>query len=142
MKALIRFALLLSITGFPTLKASDPEAEIKAVLAIQTDAWNRGDIPTFMTTYASDCIFVGKEIAHGRDQLQARYQKTYPTQEAMGHLVFSGVEVHLLSPESAFVTGEWHLERTDTGGKPIGGLFSLVLQQQAAGWKIRLDHTS
>jgi uncharacterized protein (TIGR02246 family) len=124
------------------LGADDAESQIKSVLNIQLDAWNRGDIPTFITTYAPDCIFVGKQVAHGRDQLLARYQRTYPNREAMGHLTFEAVEVHLLSADAAFLTGEWHLARMAAGGNDVGGLFSLVLRRQANEWKIALDHTS
>jgi uncharacterized protein (TIGR02246 family) len=132
------FVLMTSMS----LHANDAESQIRTILNRQTDAWNRGDIPTFVETYANDCIFVGKEIARGRDQLLARYQRSYPTREAMGHLHFSALEVHLLTSDVATVTGQWHLERSRSGGNNVGGLFSLVFRRQAKEWKIALDHTS
>ena len=142
MRLLALTALLLSLLTTAPLKASDAESEIQTVLNIQLEAWNRGDIPALVNTYAPDCIFVGKQVAKGRAQLLARYQKTYPTRAAMGHLTFSTVEVHLLDKDVAIVTGAWRLERSGRGGQSIGGLFSLVFQHRAKQWKIALDHSS
>jgi len=141
MRNVARCALLLVFACCAVLSAADTESQITAVLNVQVDAWNRGDISAFVTTYADDCTFVGKQVAHGREQVLARYQKAYPTREAMGHLSFSGLAVHPLSDDIAVVTGEWHLERSGGAGN-VGGLFSLVLQRGADGWKIMLDHTS
>jgi uncharacterized protein (TIGR02246 family) len=141
MKLSTCFPLLLCLIILPVLGASEPASEITTLLNNQVDAWNRGDIPSFVTTYADDCIFVGQQIARGREQLLARYRKSYPTREAMGHLSFSALDVHVLSADVAIVTGEWHLSRTAGLGN-AGGLFSLVFQHKANGWKIELDHTS
>jgi uncharacterized protein (TIGR02246 family) len=132
------FALILPV-GLP---AFDAESEIKAVLDTQVESWNRGDIPTFVTTYADNCIFVGKKLSQGRAQLLDRYQKTYPTRAAMGHLTFNSLAIHLLDENVAIVTAEWHLDRSSDGGGPVGGLFSLVFHREKTGWKIALDHTS
>ncbi len=142
MKVLARFALVVGLIWMPPLGAGDAQSQIKAVLNAQVDAWNRGDIPAFIASYASDCVFVGKQVAHGRAQLQARYQKTYPTRDAMGRLSFSNLDVRLLAPDVAIVTGEWRLARSSAGGNGVGGLFSLVFHRQDNGWKIALDHTS
>lgn len=141
MRVLARCALVLLFASYVALSAADTESQIKAVLNVQVDAWNRGDIPAFVSSYADDCIFVGKQVAHGRDQLLARYEKTYPTREAMGHLSFTSLEVHPLTADIAIVTGEWRLERTGAAGN-VGGLFSLVFRRGPNGWKIALDHTS
>ena len=142
MKLLAFLALLAGLTAPLPLKASDPESQIKAVLNTQLTAWNRGDVPAFVSAYAPDCIFVGKNVARGRAQLLARYQKSYPTREAMGHLSFGALEVCQLTPDVAVVTGEWHIERSGAAGDGIGGLFSLVFQRQGETWQIALDHTS
>ena len=142
MKVLTRFAIILAFLNPLASRASDAESQIRAVLNTQVDAWNRGDIPAFVTTYAPDCIFVGKQIVHGRSQVQARYEKDYPTHDAMGHLSFSALEVHFMAGDLAIVTGEWHLERSATSGNSIGGVFSLVFQRRDNEWKIALDHSS
>jgi uncharacterized protein (TIGR02246 family) len=142
MKIVASLALFVALATPNAFCASDAASQIKSVLNTQVEAWNRGDIPAFVSTYAPDCTFVGKKVVRGRAQLLARYERTYPTREAMGHLTFSAVEVHLLAEDVAFVTGEWHVERSVTGGNAIGGLFSLVFRRQGKEWKIALDHTS
>jgi len=137
----MRLLLLTLLLTLP-VQAFDAESDIKAVLTTQVHAWNKGDIPTFVTTYTEDCIFVGKPILQGRAQLLARYQKRYPTPDAMGHLTFSNLAVHILDKDVAMVTADWHLDRNTAGGGPIGGYFSLVLHRQKVQWKIALDHTS
>src|SRR5690348_9705598 len=42
-----------------------PEDDVRRVLDAQVAAWNRGDIPGFMRTYAPDTVFVGSEVTHG-----------------------------------------------------------------------------
>ncbi len=142
MNILARLAVIFAFLSPLMLKAGDEDSQIKAVLKTQVDAWNHGDIPTFVTTYAPDCIFVGKQIIHGRAQVQARYEKNYPTRDAMGQLSFSALDIHLMADNVAMVTGEWHLERSATAGNPVGGVFSLVFRREGNEWKIALDHTS
>lgn len=142
MTLLSKFALVLAFAIPATVGAFDSESDIKAVLNTQVESWNQGDIPTFVSTYADDCIFVGKTVTHGRAQLLDRYQKTYPSRAAMGHLTFSSLAVHLLDPDVAVVTASWQLDRTAEGGGPVGGVFSLVFHRQGGTWKIALDHTS
>jgi uncharacterized protein (TIGR02246 family) len=118
------------------------EAAIENVLTTQVQAWNRGDIPKFVSTYAEECIFVGKQMLQGRSKLLARYQKTYPSPESMGRLTFQNLTVHQLDEQVATAVGEWHIDRPSASGGPIGGIFSLVLQLRGGAWQIVLDHTS
>jgi uncharacterized protein (TIGR02246 family) len=133
---------LLTLIGPKIMLAEDAHTQITAALNQQVEAWNRGDVETFVGTYAADCIFVGKTVAHGREQLLARYRATYPNREAMGRLTFSTLEVRILDDDVAIVTGEWRLERSASGGGAKSGLFSLVFKRTGGEWKIALDHTS
>jgi ketosteroid isomerase-like protein len=76
----------------------------------------------------------------------ARYQRSYSSPEAMGHLDFSDLDVRMLGPEHepahAVVTGHFHLTRSAAGGGDASGVFSLVFEKKPTGWKIILDHTS
>ena len=141
----MRFGCLLTaiLLIWPSLTpAAGEDAAIRKALQTQVEAWNRGDIPSFVETYAEDCTFVGKQVLQGKAQLLARYKKMYPSSDAMGKLVFSHLTVRLLDAQAAAVTGEWHLERNAAGGGPVGGLFSLVWQAKNGAWRIVLDHTS
>ncbi|MGC2662350.1 MAG: nuclear transport factor 2 family protein [Bryobacteraceae bacterium] len=117
------------------------ESQIRKVLAVQVDAWNRGDIPAFVKTYAADCTFVGAEVVHGRDAVLARYRKRYSTAAAMGHLAFTALNVQQLDATTAIVYGNWHLDRGAAAGGPVGGVFSLVVRSIGGAWLIVLDHT-
>jgi len=118
-----------------------PDDEIRHVLRLQTEAWNRGDIPGFMQYYAPDTVFVGRSVTRGSAAVQARYLRDYPTRAHMGVLTFSDLEVHRLSPSSAYAVGRWHLERGSEAGGATGGLFSLVFEKRQDRWLIVLDHT-
>jgi ketosteroid isomerase-like protein len=126
------------------------EADIRAALAAQADAWNRADIPTFMQAYENspDTTFIGATLRKGYAPILDRYTKAYSTKEQMGTLTFSNLDVRLLpassgSVEYAIVTGAFHLDRTAHGdAKKDDGIFSLVWRKGPQGWKIILDHTS
>ncbi len=119
-------------------------AAIEQVLHDQQEAWNRGDIDTFMRAYLNspDTTFIGKAISHGYQPILERYKKAYASNAAMGTLEFSELAVRMLGGNHAVVTGRYHLTRTAEGGGDASGLFSLVFEHETEGWKIILDHTS
>lgn len=140
----VAFALLLAAPLRAQSTTSAPEAAIRQVLIDQTAAWNRGDVVTFMHGYADSprTTFIGKSVEHGYPMILARYQRNYASRDAMGQLDFSDIDVRLLGPDHAVVTGHFHLTRTQAGGGDASGNFSLVFEKEPAGWKIILDHTS
>lgn len=120
------------------------ELDVVKVLLAQERAWNKGDMAGFTSGYKNspDTVFMGSELARGYDGMVARYAKNYPNKETMGRLTFSDLEPHLLDDRFATVTGAFQLERSKKGGGNASGIFSLVLEKTADGWKIVLDHTS
>ena len=119
-------------------------AAVEQVLSDQQVAWNKGDIETFMRGYldSPDTTFIGKTISHGYQPILERYKKGYASRAAMGTLEFSEITVRILGTDHAVVTGRYHLTRTADGGGDASGIFSLVFEREAEGWKIILDHTS
>src|ERR1700677_4666619 len=118
------------------------EAAIRAVLEMQTAAWNRGDIDTFMTSYwnSEQTEFLGANgIAHGWQSVLDRYHHSYPDRKTMGTLTFSDLEVHLTCADAAYVVGKFHLVRESD--QP-SGVFSLDFRKFPEGWRIVLDHTT
>lgn len=107
----------------------------------QVRAWNTGDLEKFVQTYSDDAVFVGTPVLHSRKALLARYKSRYPNRAAMGTLSLRIIESRQLDSNVATAIGEWHLTRSQAGGGDVGGLFSVVLQKDADGWKIVLDHT-
>jgi len=144
-KLLVVCALGL-LLGMPAkvLSAQDAESAIKQVLADQVTAWNHGDIDSFMRGYkdSPETTFIGKTVRHGWQQVLERYKNSYSTKDAMGTLEFSELNIRMLGSEYAVATGRYHLTRTAAGGGEATGVFSLVWEKSAEGWKIILDHTS
>jgi uncharacterized protein (TIGR02246 family) len=144
--------LTLLLAGSPVHAATDAgdTLAIRHVMEQQQAAWNRGDVAAYMQGYknAPDTTFVGSTVRKGYSQILASYSKHYATREQMGHLSFSALDVRLLPDASgkaryAAVTGRFHLLRAVHGeaGKD-DGVFSLLWEKTAKGWKIILDHTS
>ena len=152
MKSRVLIALAASVLflGLPAQVSSGQSAEqadsaraaIIAVLDMQRQAWNRGDVVAFMESYwnSPEVTFAGSSgITRGWQPVMERYRKNYPDQNTMGHLDFSDLEVRSLGKNAALVLGRWHLKR-DSG--ELGGIFTLVFQQFPNGWRIIHDHTS
>jgi beta-aspartyl-peptidase (threonine type) len=121
---------------------TDTASEIRIVLQSQQDAWNRGDIDTFMNGYSrsEDTVFVsGDEVTRGWQQVLDRYKKKYSDRAKMGTLTFSDLEITPLEANSAVVLGSWKLKRASD--EPHGR-FTLVFRRFPEGWKIVHDHTS
>ena len=117
-------------------------AEIRAVLSAQQEAWNHGDIDSFMNGYAraETTVFVsGDEVTRGWQTVRDRYFKKYGDRAKMGTLRFSDLEIEQLGPDSAIALGRWELKRAND--KPHGH-FTLIFRHTADGWRIVHDHTS
>jgi len=141
----IGVAVLVSVsfgTRANATRQSIAEGQIRSVLDMQTIAWNRGDIDTFMTGYwkSEETEFVGASgITRGWQAVLDRYRRNYPDGKAMGRLTFSNLEVHIVCPDSAFVIGEFQLDREKD--RPAG-IFTLNFRKFAEGWRIVADHTT
>jgi ketosteroid isomerase-like protein len=142
------FALVVAAASFASasLRAESQNAsavsEIQNVLQSQQDAWNRGDIDTFMNGYSrsEETVFVsGDEVTRGWQKVLDRYKKKYSDRAKMGTLTFSNLEITPLSNDSAVVLGSWELKRASD--KPHGR-FTLIFRRFPEGWKIVHDHTS
>lgn len=141
-------ALALLCTLIPTMtRAQSANPDIQAIHHLmdqQVADWNRGDIQAFATGYKNspDILFVGRTVTRGYAGMLKRYRTAYPTPDAMGKLTFTHLEPVLLDPRFATATGNFHLERTSNGGGNADGIFSLVFEKTAAGWKVIRDHTT
>lgn len=136
--------------AMPAMAATDDAAAIRQALAEQQAAWNRGDVDTFMHGYkdAPDTTFVGSTVRKGYGAILASYRKHYANKAQMGRLTFSDVDVRLLpcvegDVHYAVVTGRFHLDRSEHGEvAQDDGVYSLLWEKTAKGWKIVLDHSS
>ena len=146
---LLRYVLLATVlvallpATRPVAADSDPEAAIRQVLEDQSAAWNRGDLEGFMAGYwnSPDLVFTsGGQVRRGWKITLENYRERYGTApETMGHLTFSELEIHPLSPDVAWVLGRWQLVMGS--GNP-GGVFTLVMRRIDGNWLVVHDHTS
>jgi len=130
----------------PAARANKADAKIiaavTAVLDVQRDAWNRGDIEGYMDGYdrSPDTVFVsGDNVTRGWQTVLERYKKSYDTRAKMGTLTFSDLEVTPIGKDAAVALGKWHLQRAND--EPHGR-FTLIFRKTSQGWKIVHDHTS
>lgn len=133
--------LCLIPAGCATTRTADKSA-IEGVLAAQQAAWNRGDVVAFMDGYAraDDIVFTsGGQVRRGYEATLAKYRKSYADAGAMGHLEFELLEVRFLGSDAALVMGRFVLTETPKSGS---GLFTLVFERGAQGWRCIHDHTS
>jgi len=151
-KYLSLFILAAALTGTVPLETrtqsksgsrdKKPVEAIRAVLDAQVAAWNRGDIEAFMDGYrrSPETVFVsGDTITRGWQTVLDRYKKNYDTREKMGTLMFSDLEITILSTDAAVAVGRWQIAR---GGDSPHGRFTLIFRRTAQGWRIVHDHTS
>jgi uncharacterized protein (TIGR02246 family) len=122
----------------------NPEADVRALLQRQQDAWNRQDIEGFMAGYwKSDelTFFSGGNVTKGWQPTLDRYRQHYQSAGSeMGQLEFRNLRVEMLGNDAAFVRGEYHL--ATSSGKTPHGIFTLVIRRFPEGWRIVHDHTS
>lgn len=133
----------LTISAAPLLAQTDKNtAAIRKVLDEQAAAWNQGDLEKFMFGYrrSEKLIFVsGDKVTRGWQQTLDNYKKTYGTNNQMGKLTFSDLEITILSKDAASVLGSWSLAREKDNPK---GKFTLVFRKLKEGWRIVMDHSS
>ena len=149
LRKLIATGLVAGLTGGALFAATEtPEhsfkddAAIRAVMAAQVTAWNRGDVDGFMNGYAQSGAteFVGGDtLTRGWQTVRDRYKKKYDSREKMGTLHFSEVKITRLGGEAALVIGRWSLIRKSD--KPHGR-FTLLFRRTPEGWRIVHDHSS
>ena len=143
LSAIAAIAILCLAAAPRTITADSPEeSQIRALIDSQAEAWNRGDIDSFMTPYwkSEDTEFVGANgIVRGWEAVRQRFRHTYPDRSAMGTLSFTNLEIHVTCADAAYVVGQFQLQREND--KPAG-VFSLDFRKFPEGWRIVLDHTT
>ena len=143
MQAFLAIFLIAStaLGGCRSNIASDPEAEIRAVLDAQVEAWNAGDIEGYLDGYLRSpaLVFAGRgTFTRGWEPLLRRYKTAYP-EGSMGKLRFDDLEIHAIGTDDAWAIGSWRL---DIDGSTPHGVFTLILRRTREGWKIIHDHSS
>ncbi len=139
---LFLFISVAATNIFAQSKNDKISAEIRRVMDAQTAAWNAGDIEGFMRGYwnSPELVFVSSaNVTKGWQPTVDRYKKNYDSRAKMGTLLFSDLEIQVLSKDAAKVLGSWALAREKDNPK---GKFTLIFRKMKNGWVIVHDHTS
>lgn len=135
--------LFLTLAGVAQTKISGHvKHEISSLLEKQVDAWNNGDLETFMETYwkSDSLVFVGGNgPTFGWQQTLENYKRRYPTREEMGQTDFSIIRMSKIDKKTVFVIGRYELTRVSGD---LAGHFTLVIQKIDGKWLIISDHSS
>lgn len=121
---------------------SNEKQKIKNIMIQQEEAWNRGDIETYMKGYWNNdslLFFGGSGLTYGFQRVLDNYKRAYPSKKKMGILNFRIHHLDLLNEQNAHVVGEWKLSRTED---TLSGYFSLLWAKKSGEWKIIRDHSS
>src|SRR5688500_12114965 len=140
--AFIFFAGFCSAQSESARSADVDETAIRQLLDVQTQAWNLGDINSFMKTYwqSDSLMFIGKSgVTYGWTNTLNNYKKNYPDTTAMGKLSFDILLVKRLSSQYFHVTGKWYLHRSIGD---LSGHYTLLLKKIKGRWVIIADHSS
>ena len=112
-----------------------------ALLAHGAAAWNRGDLPGFMSDYAPDASFVTpRQVLHGRAEIQCRYAPRFAPGGVRDSLSFQDLEVDALAPDALNAIAYYVLQRGDS--IVARGPTSLVMRKVGGRWYIAHDHSS
>ncbi len=147
MKALALFVGLIvtvAVSGWSEDASEAGPRAIRTVIEEQQLAWNRHDLEGFMAGYWNSpdlTFFSGAHESRGWQAALDRYKQNYQgAGHEMGKLEFANLRIEMLSPDAAFVCGEFHLTMSD--GKTPHGLFTLIFRKFPNGWKIIHDHSA
>ena len=133
--------LALFILFCPIPLFADTTAEITALLNKQDEAWNRGDLDSFLEPYddTGKLVFLSTALIRSRAELKAKYEKRYATGASdYGKLSFTELQVEELAPGLARAWGKWTVQAKETST----GWFTLLLQKLNGRWRIIHDHSS
>ena len=116
--------------------------DIMKVMKFQENAWNSGDINSFMQGYikSDELVFSGKSgPVYGWNETRNRYLKNYPDTQTMGQLKFTVNKIRSVSSDVAFLIGEYYFTRSLEDSY---GHFTLFWKKINNKWLIISDHTT
>lgn len=154
MKTILRSALSIAAVGLAFMatgcgaatqqledaSTSSPfdQEVVLGLLQEGADAWSRGDLDTFVSVYADDCLFMTPSgLTRGRQEVLDRYRERYPDRQAMGTLQLEVLETRPAAPDGVAVAARWILSYPD---RPAASGHTLVIFRRLGGvWQIVQD---
>lgn len=133
-------AIVTSIVVGDAAPRSD-EADIRAVVTRQGEAWTRHDAKAYAALFTEDCDVVNVVgwWWKGRAELEQKLGAAFTVVFRESQLTIAEVQVRFLSPEIALAHARWTMSgaRTPPGmPEPREGIQTLVLSKTAGQWLI------
>ncbi|MGD2216439.1 MAG: nuclear transport factor 2 family protein, partial [Gemmatimonadales bacterium] len=126
--------------------ATDPvafHAAVDSLLTASEDSWNGGDLDGFLYWYkrGEETSFMGAVgPIYGWETIRSRYAPRFELGAKRDSLRFEGLQTRPLAPWLGLATARYVLFQADSISSQ--GIFTLVLERTAEGWRIIHDHSS
>lgn len=142
---LLLLACVAALAGcrFETEEEEDIEESIESMLLRSADAWNAGDLDTFMGSFADGAAtsyLTPDGPVYGRAAIRAHLAPRFAPGAARDSLHLRDLAVRALPPLIGIVTGRYSLARD--GAETSSGWFTVVVRRAGEGWRIVHDHSS
>ncbi len=153
MSRVIFYSILLLLAGIglpsactPPDETADPadlRAAVDSLLRTSAAAWNGGDLDGFLGWYrrGGETTYIGSSgLIQGWTAIRDRYAPLFAAGAARDSLRFEDLQSRPLGAGLGLATARYVLFQGDS--IVSAGVFTLVLQRTAEGWRIVHDHSS
>ena len=119
------------------------QLDVTKVLLQQENAWNRGDLDSYLSHYkdAADTEAILAGPTRGLANIRSAFHLNYPNHDSMGQLQQTEINVRALGEEHALATGRYHLQRPRKAGGDTDGMFVEVFEKTGAVWQVVFSET-
>ena len=129
--------LFLIAAVLPAQNSGQDEAALQRLWSQFEEAYNRSDATKVASLYAPDGDRINRdlEIARGRSEIAAQYEKEFATRRSDPSTVpfHARLAIRLLDASVAILDGDWEGFRE---GKRVRGQFTVIARKGASGWQI------
>lgn len=122
---------------------ADPTPELERLLHVSAQAWNAGDLDSFLITYARDSatsFVTSRGPIYGFEEIRGRYAARFGPGAVRDSLTFADFTVRMLGADYVLSTARYVLTRGDS--VTASGPFTVIWQRRPEGWRMIHDHTS
>ncbi len=124
--------------------ASRQQLDVTKVVIAQENAWNKGDLDSYLAFYkdAPDTEAILNGPVRGLNAIRSAYHTSFPSKDIMGTLEQSSVEVRELGSSFAMALGHYKLVRPRKSGGDAEGNFTEIFEKTDGGWKLVFSETT
>ena len=121
-----------------------PNAAIKQVLDVYTEAWNRYDSHTMAMLFTEDCdyVVVGGGNTHGREALEIAFAKNFNSNLKNSTRTDSIRRLRFLTPDIASLDDYWVLNVPGDAQPRREGYYNWILVRQGGRWLVAIHHAA